>query len=162
MAYSWRLRRVAAMFIIIIIGYMDSLSPEKRKWVMSQVKGKNTTPEKSVRSLLHRLGFRFRLHKRNLPGTPDIILPKYHSVIFVHGCFWHRHNCPNGQRLPKTNVDFWKNKLDNNAERDLRKLSELRTLGWKVLVVWECEVKDSHRLRNIILSFLRPEKDEKE
>ena len=86
---------------------------------MSQVKGKNTTPEKTVRSLLHRLGFRFRLHKRTLPGTPDIILPKYHSVIFVHGCFWHRHNCPNGQRLPKTNVDFWKNKLDNNAARDL-------------------------------------------
>ena len=113
-----------------LLNHMDSISPEKRKWVMSQVKGKNTTPEKTVRSLLHRLG-----------------------------CFWHRHNCPNGQRLPKTNVDFWKNKLDNNAARDLRNLSELRALGWKILVIWECEVKDSCRLQNIILSFLRPEKE---
>ena len=116
---------------------------------MSQVKGKNTTPEKTVRSLLHRLGFRFRLHKRTLPGTPDIILPKYHSVIFVHGCFWHRHNCPNGQRLPKTNVDFWKNKIERNKERDLRERIKLRDMGWHVIQFWECQLKPSVRNENL-------------
>lgn len=126
---------------------------------MSKIRNKNTKPEKIVRSLLHRLGFRFRLHKQDLPGTPDIILPKYRSVIFVHGCFWHRHNCSNGQRLPKTHVDFWTNKLNKNAERDKKKILELRELGWKVLIIWECETKDPYHLQNIILSFFRPERE---
>ena len=114
---------------------MDSISPEKRSWVMSQVKGRDTKPEKVVRSLLHRMGYRFRLQRKDLPGKPDIVLPKYRAVIFVHGCYWHRHDCVNGRRLPKSRLDFWKPKLENNRERDLKNQADLQELGWNVLEV---------------------------
>lgn len=108
---------------------------------MSRIRGKNTGPERTLRSLLHREGFRFRLHASALPGRPDIVLPKYSTVIFVHGCFWHRHeNCPNATD-PKTRADFWQDKFRRTVERDLRKRCELESAGWTVISVWECELK---------------------
>lgn len=117
---------------------------------MSRIRSKNTTPEKTVRSLLHRMGYRFRLHRRDLPGNPDIVLPKYHTVIFVHGCFWHRHRGCKNCTTPKTNTAFWQQKFNRNVERDQKSQMNLRETGWKVIVVWECEVQDlntlAHRL----------------
>lgn len=109
---------------------------------MRAVKDKNTRPEQAVRSLLHALGYRFRLHRRDLPGSPDIVLPGRKAVIFVHGCFWHGHACKRGSRVPKANADYWISKIGRNAARDARTLAELEALGWRVLVVWECEIKD--------------------
>jgi len=121
---------------------------------MSRVSGKNTKPELVVRSLLHSMGYRFRLHRKDLPGKPDITLPKYHKVIFVHGCFWHGHtDCPRSKR-PTTNEKFWRVKLDKNIERDKVIISSIRELGWSVLTVWACEVKDTDKLKNKLLSFL--------
>ena len=133
---------------------MDSVSPEKRGWIMSQVKGRDTKPEKLVRSLLFHMGYRFRLHRKDLPGKPDIVLPKYHAVIFVHGCYWHRHDCPNGRRLPKSRLDFWLPKLEGNRERDMRKQALLREQGWNVLVIWECQLRDAAELQKKISAFL--------
>ena len=133
---------------------MDSVSPEKRSWIMAQVKGRDTKPEKAVRSLLHRMGYRFRLQRKDLQGKPDIVLPKYHTVIFVHGCYWHRHDCPNGRRLPKSRLDFWLPKLEGNRERDLKKQTLLRELGWNVMIIWECMIRDESALRENIRSFL--------
>jgi DNA mismatch endonuclease (patch repair protein) len=135
---------------------MDSLTPEKRAWVMSRVKGRDTKPEKAVRSMLHRLGYRFRLRRSDLPGCPDIVLPKYKSVIFVHGCYWHRHDCPNGRRLPRSRLDFWKPKLEGNRKRDLRHYKALDNQGWKVLIIWECMLKDKPLLLKTIQGFLKP------
>ena len=122
---------------------------------MSRVKGRDTKPEKAVRSMLHRLGYRFRLRRSDLPGRPDIVLPKYKSVIFVHGCYWHRHDCPNGRRLPRSRLDFWKPKLEGNRERDLRHYKSLDNQGWKVLIIWECMLKDTPLLVNKIQGFLK-------
>ena len=120
---------------------MDSLTPEQRRRTMAAVKNKNTKPEMLVRQLLHAAGFRFRLHRKDLPGTPDIVLPKYKTVIFVHGCFWHQHlGCKSAAR-PTSRVDYWQAKLDGNMRRDALKCSQLESLGWRVLVVWECETK---------------------
>ena len=134
---------------------MDSVSPEKRSWVMSQVKGRNTGPEKAVRSLLHRMGYRFRLHRKDLPGKPDIVLPKYHAAIFVHGCYWHRHNCPDGRRLPKSRLDFWLPKLEGNRERDVKNQALLRERGWNVLVIWECMLRNANTLQEKIHTFFQ-------
>jgi len=113
---------------------------------MRQVRSANTTPEKKVRSLLHRLGFRFRLHRQDLPGKPDIVLPKHASVVFVHGCFWHRHpGCPRAT-IPATHQDYWLPKFKRTVERDKRNQIELRRLGWRVAVVWECELRDLDQL----------------
>jgi DNA mismatch endonuclease, patch repair protein len=122
----------------------DTISKEKRSYVMSRIKGKNTKPEMLVRSSLHAKGFRFRLHKKDLPGKPDIVLPKYKTAIFVHGCFWHHHDtgCRDGH-LPKSNVAFWEQKIRRNVERDKRNLQSLQTLGWHSIVIWECELKKS-------------------
>ncbi len=117
----------------------DTLSKEKRSELMSKVTGKETKPEIAVRKYLFSKGFRFRKNVKALPGSPDIVLPKYKTVIFVHGCFWHGHNCRKG-RLPETNHEFWVEKIAKNTERDNRKISELTDLGWKVLVVWDCEL----------------------
>ena len=133
---------------------MDRLTAEQRSWNMSRIKGRDTGPERQVRSLLHRLGFRFSLKRRELPGRPDIVLPKRGAAIFVHGCFWHRHkNCQNSV-LPKTRPEFWLKKLNGNVERDLRNAIALKDLGWKVLVVWECEVANEQKLSRRLLSKL--------
>lgn len=108
---------------------------------MSKVRSANTKPERTVRKVLHALGFRFRINRKDLPGKPDIVLPKYKIVILVHGCFWHQHkNCPKS-KLPATNEEFWRVKLTGNVERDKRNIRELKKLQWRVLVIWECEVK---------------------
>lgn len=134
---------------------MDIWSKEKRSQVMSHINSKNTKPEKAVRSLLHRMGYRFRLHKRELPGCPDIVLPKYNSVIFVHGCFWHLHEGCRDGTIPKTQHEKWKLKLERNVERDKLHYQKLQEKGWKVLVIWECEVeKQLEMVRLRIVDFL--------
>ena len=125
---------------------MDKYTIEKRSWIMSRIKGKDTTPEKTVRSMLHRMGFRFRLHKRDLPGSPDIAMPRHNTVIFVHGCFWHCHPGCKDSGIPKTNTIFWQNKLGKNVERDKKNIENLKYLGWNVVVIWECETKDAEGL----------------
>jgi DNA mismatch endonuclease, patch repair protein len=112
---------------------------------MAAVRSSNTTPERAVRSMLHGLGLRFRLHQRALPGTPDIVLKRHATVIFVHGCFWHGHDCPRGKR-PDTRTDFWIPKLQRNRERDLDNARRLRAQGWRVLIVWECELRKPDKL----------------
>lgn len=121
---------------------------------MGKVKSKNTTPELTVRRLLHALGYRYRLHAKDIPGRPDIIFRTRKKVIFVHGCFWHRHSCPNGQRTPKTHINFWENKFEKNKERDQRTLALLKQLGWECLVVWECEVKNTLDICSKLKSFI--------
>lgn len=120
---------------------IDRISPEKRSWNMSRIRGSNTAPEVELRSLLHRAGCRFRLHDRKLPGKPDIVLRRYHSVIFVHGCFWHRHSGCRNATTPTTRADFWNSKFQANIERDRRTSAELAAAGWQVIIVWECELK---------------------
>ena len=120
---------------------VDRISKEHRSWNMSRIRYKDTVPEKHLRSLLHRAGYRFRLHQPNLPGRPDLVLPKYRAVIFVHGCYWHRHkDCPNAT-TPKSFTDFWQDKFDGTVERDKRKARELSRMGWRVITVWECELE---------------------
>jgi len=118
----------------------DVVDAATRSRMMSGIRGRNTKPEILVRSLLHREGFRFRLHVRELPGKPDIVLPKYRAVIFVHGCFWHGHDCPL-YRLPGTRPDFWRNKIDRNRASDRRAREALLAAGWRVAVVWECALR---------------------
>lgn len=130
---------------------MDRFTPSQRSALMSRVRGKNTRPEELVRSLLHRMGFRFRLHRKDLPGTPDIVLPKYRIVIFVHGCFWHRHPGCKKTTMPQTNRDFWEKKLARNVERDAEIAERLTKAGWRVLVVWECELKNPTALSDRLL-----------
>lgn len=136
---------------------MDIWSRKKRSEVMSRIRSKNTKPELAVRSFLHRLGFRFRLHRRDLPGCPDIILPKYKVLIFVHGCFWHLHEGCRDGTIPKTQHEKWKAKLERNVARDKQNIKELKKLGWKVIVIWECEIEKQfetvkQRLLNIIVN----------
>ena len=121
---------------------------------MSRVSGKNTKPELIVRSQLHRLGYRFRLHRKDLPGKPDITLPRHQKVIFIHGCFWHGHRDCSRSKRPATNKKFWNEKLDKNIKRDNENITELQELGWKVLVIWTCEVRDMNKLNSKLLSFL--------
>lgn len=133
---------------------MDVFTKEKRSKIMSKIKGKDTRPEKVVRSLLHQMGYRFRLHRRDLPGNPDIVLPKHKKVIFVHGCFWHGHDgCPRAKR-PSTNKKFWNEKLTKNIERDKKNQKELLKLGWQPLVVWQCQIKDLENLNEKIIHFI--------
>ena len=114
----------------------------QRSRVMSRIRGSNTKPEILIRKMLHARGFRFRLHRKDLPGRPDIVLPRYNAVIFVNGCFWHGHNC-HLFRSPKTREDFWHEKLNTNIERDRRNIALLRQSGWRVYIVWECAVRNS-------------------
>jgi len=126
----------------------DPLTPEERSWNMSRVRGKDTGPERALRSLLHRAGYRFTVNgprNRSLPGKPDIVLPRYGAVIFLHGCFWHQHpGCP-AARIPKTSSNGidWKTKLEGNVQRDRRNAHQLRKLGWRVLTVWECHIRNN-------------------
>ncbi|HEX6982896.1 MAG TPA: very short patch repair endonuclease [Balneolaceae bacterium] len=119
----------------------DVHEPEVRSYNMSQVKGKDTKPEMLVRKFLHSNGFRYRLHVKDLPGKPDLVLPKYNSVIFVHGCFWHVHEGCKYFKLPQTRTEFWREKLYGNKERDEKNIQKLKEDGWNVIVVWECELK---------------------
>ncbi len=125
---------------------MDLISRERRSWNMSRIKSKNTKPELIVRSLLHRLGYRFRIHKKDLPGNPDIVLPKYKTIILVHGCYWHRHKGCKFAYKPKTNISFWEKKFNDNVQRDQKNQQLLISLGWKVHIIWECEAKEDERL----------------
>ena len=129
---------------------MDIISEERRSWNMSRIRGKDTKPEIIVRSMLHRMGYRFRLHRKDLPGKPDIVLPKYKTVIFVNGCFWHRHKDCKYAYTPKSRVKFWKHKFAETVKRDKQHLKQLKENGWKVFIVWECETKDMDRLKKII------------
>lgn len=135
---------------------MDTLTAEARGERMSRVRGKDTKPELLVRRLTHGMGYRFRLHKRDLPGRPDLVFPSRRKVIFVHGCYWHRHPDPECKlaRLPKSRLDFWLPKLEGNRQRDLRNIDELTRLGWGVLVLWECELRDVASLQLRIRAFL--------
>ncbi len=126
----------------------DNLTKEKRSWNMGRVRSKDTKPEIIVRRLLHRNGFRFRLHKKDLPGKPDIVLPKYKTVILVHGCFWHRHMGCADATTPKTRTSFWEKKFNENVQRDKRTVTALCSAGWKVIIVWECETTRSDELIN--------------
>jgi DNA mismatch endonuclease (patch repair protein) len=135
---------------------VDTLTPAERSERMGRVKNKGSRAELLVRSLVHRLGYRFRLHRAGLPGRPDLVFPSRKKVIFVHGCFWHRHpdaNCKLA-RLPKSRQDFWVPKLEGNRRRDERIERELRSLGWQVLVLWECKLGDATFLENEIRTFL--------
>jgi DNA mismatch endonuclease (patch repair protein) len=132
---------------------LDGVDP-KRSALMSRVKGRNTKPELIVRRAVHSLGFRFRLDGRKLAGTPDLVLPRLKKVIFVHGCFWHRHEgCPKSTH-PKTRRRFWRSKFNANVKRDARNEAELKRLGWEVFVIWECETEDERRLRTLLKEFL--------
>lgn len=135
--------------IYLGIVVMDRVSVKQRSRNMAAVRSRDTKPEKTVRSVLHALGLRFRLHQASLPGTPDIVLKRHGAIVLVHGCFWHGHDCPRG-RAPSTHQEFWLPKLAGNRARDDRQVKELNSLGWRVLIVWECETKDvpalTHRL----------------
>jgi DNA mismatch endonuclease, patch repair protein len=133
---------------------VDPLSPERRSWLMGRVRQKNTKPEIVVRSLAHQLGYRFRPHRRDLPGRPDLVFPKLKKVIFVHGCFWHRHGCSKAT-TPKSNLAYWQPKFAENVERDKRAIAELLSLGWEPMVVWECETRDIDALSQSLSTFLR-------
>jgi DNA mismatch endonuclease (patch repair protein) len=125
-----------------------------RSATMRAVKSANTRPEMVVRSLAHRLGFRFRLHRKTLPGRPDLVFAGRRKVIFVNGCFWHGHDCPRGARTPKTNAAYWQTKIATNRRRDAGAQADLAAAGWDVLVVWECEIRRQEELRTRLLSFL--------
>ena len=124
----------------------DVYGPEKRSAVMRRVKGSGTTPELTVRRLIWRLGGRYRLNRKDLPGKPDIVLPGRHLAIFVHGCFWHGHDCPRGARVPKANRNYWVAKVARNRARDIAALQALEAAGWRVETVWECDLKDAAAL----------------
>ncbi len=128
----------------------DKVSEEVRSWMMSRVRGKDTTPERIVRSLLHKMGYRFRLHRQDLPGNPDIVLPRHKKIILVHGCFWHQHiGCPKANR-PNSRKEFWDKKLNENIKRDKWNLRELEELGWNSHIIWECQTKREVDLISVI------------
>lgn len=133
----------------------DRISSERRSWNMSRIRAKDTKPELLVRSLLHRMGFRYRLHVRTLPCCPDIVLPRWRSVVFVHGCFWHRHRGCTLAYTPKTRGGFWEEKFRDNVRRDRIGQNTLLKLGWRVLIVWECEIRDLTSLQRKLKAFLR-------
>lgn len=133
---------------------MDVHSRATRSYNMSRIRSRDTKPEKIVRSIVHRLGYRYRLHKPDLPGKPDIVLVRLRKIIDVHGCFFHMHKCRYGSVMPLTNSEFWRNKRLSNVERDRRNLRQLKRKGWKVLVVWECETRNFPRLAKRLENFL--------
>lgn len=133
---------------------MDNVSPEVRSRIMATVRGRDTRPELLVRSTLHRMGYRFRVHRRDLPGSPDIVLPRFRTCIFVHGCFWHRHPGCRHASFPNTRAEFWEAKFAANVARDARREEELQRLGWKPLIVWECRLRNRHTLEKHLQSML--------
>lgn len=126
---------------------MNDIYPaRKRSDIMSRISGKDTKPEAIVRKYLFSEGFRYRKHVSNLPGNPDLVLPKYKTVVFVHGCYWHGHDCPRG-KLPATNTDFWREKITRNRQRDLQNYKELEETGWQILIIWQCEISNKQKER---------------
>lgn len=132
----------------------DVLTEEQRRYCMSRIKGRDTKPEIIVRKLVHSLGFRYRLHDRSLPGSPDLVFASKKKVIFVHGCFWHRHSCKNGRVIPKTRTDFWTNKFSENVRRDRLSRRKLARLGFRSKVIWECQTGNVVKLTNTVWAFL--------
>jgi DNA mismatch endonuclease, patch repair protein len=133
----------------------DTLTKAERSRNMAKIRGKDTGPERQVRSLLHRAGYRFRLHVKALPGKPDIVLPKHGAVVFVHGCFWHRHKGCKGATVPKSHQKFWAEKFARNVANDRRHIGRLRRLGWRVLVVWECQLRHPDRVQARLRRILK-------
>lgn len=133
----------------------DVLTPAQRSFNMSRIRSRNTRPEMIVRSIVHRLGYRYSLHKSDLPGKPDIVLVRHRKIIDVHGCFFHMHACKYGSVVPATNADFWKEKRLSNVKRDKQNFRALTSSGWYVLIVWECETRDSRKLEQTLLRFLK-------
>ena len=133
---------------------MDKVSPEKRSQIMSRIKSKDTSPEMIVRRLIHAMGYRYRVHRNDLPGRPDIVFKRRGKIIFVHGCFWHLHEGCSLNRRPKSRENYWNAKLERNKERDKENKIRLEKSGWEVLVIWECETADLHELKIRIKSFL--------
>lgn len=133
---------------------VDIFTPEIRSKIMSRIRSKDTKPEKTVRSLLHRMGYRFRLHRKSLPGCPDIVFPKRKKAIYVHGCFWHGHVGCKHATIPKTRPDYWSSKISTNALRDAKNQKALCEIGWDVLVVWECETNKLDELKMRLTNFL--------
>lgn len=135
---------------------MDRISKEQRSKNMSRIRSTGTKPEMRVRRLAHALGYRFRLHRKDLPGRPDLVFPGRHKAIFVHGCFWHQHDDPNcnAAHSPRSNTEYWTQKLAGNVRRDIDAGRKLREAGWSVLILWECELKDQQRLQELLTSFL--------
>jgi DNA mismatch endonuclease (patch repair protein) len=138
----------------------DNRSAESRSALMARIGGKNTAPELAVRRLLHGLGFRFRLHPKNLPGTPDIAFPSRRKAIFVHGCFWHAHGCRIG-RPPKSRLDYWLPKLEANTRRDAIKVAELEAIGWTAFTVWQCQTRKLDELAGTLIAFLDGENSDR-
>lgn len=134
---------------------MDKHTPEQRRQNMRAVGQRDTKPEIIVRKTLHRFGYRFRLYNKKLPGTPDIVLSKHKACIFVHGCFWHHHPGCKRATIPKSNTEFWRNKIEGNVSRDKANLAKLSKLGWQTLVIWECQTKDIEELEATLVAFLR-------
>lgn len=132
----------------------DVLTPSQRSRCMAAVRSRDTSPEMTVRRIVHAMGFRYRLHDRRLPGCPDLVLPRLKKIIEIRGCFWHRHACPSGRLVPATRRSFWTRKFETNALRDRRNLRRLRRDGWDVLIVWECQLKDAERTRRKLTEFL--------
>lgn len=137
---------------------MDTISSEERSALMSRIRSKNTLPELVVRSLLHRMGYRFRIHQRDLPGAPDIVLPRHKKIVLVHGCFWHGHFCRLASK-PKSNSEYWSEKILRNKARDERNLKALEAAGWKVLELWECEIRKFDGLEIRLAKFLHEKID---
>jgi DNA mismatch endonuclease (patch repair protein) len=131
-------------------------TPEQRSRIMRAVKGKDTGPEMVVRRMAFEMGYRFRLHRKDLPGNPDLVFSKFHKVIFVHGCFWHGHGCARGARAPKTNANYWRSKIIRNMKRDAVSIAALKAKGWRATIIWECELKRnaSQRVRSRLAKFL--------
>ncbi|MBN1621447.1 MAG: DNA mismatch endonuclease Vsr [Endomicrobiales bacterium] len=126
---------------------MDTISKKRRSWNMSRIRSKDTKPEKAVRSLLHKLGYRFRIHNRKLPGNPDIILKQFKTAIFVHGCFWHRHKGCKYAYTPKSRIQFWNKKFSDNLKRHREVTTELKKMGWNIIIIWECQTKNIFKLQ---------------
>ena len=135
---------------------MDVHNPTQRSRNMAAIRSKDTKPELIVRRVAHRLGYRFRLHRADLPGKPDLVFPRLRKVVEVRGCYWHMHTCRFGCVIPKTNADFWQRKRSSNVKRDQQNLAELRTAGWEVMIVWECETKDAAQIEQRLAEFLKP------
>ena len=129
---------------------------KSRSEIMQAIRHKDTKPEMAVRRLTHSMGYRYRLHRRTLPGTPDLVFPSRRKVVFVHGCFWHQHDCKHGAHLPKSNREYWLPKLARNRERDAEHQMRLEALGWEALVLWECELGDSEKTARRLRKFLGP------